>query len=83
MLMHLHPPHPLFAIVFVFSFRTLLGHTGPISSLSWNDAEGLLLSGSWDETARAWDLETATCKWTLGGHEVGSYGGRTLKDSML
>lgn len=51
------------------SCRTLLGHTAPISSLSWS-AEGLLLSGSWDETAKAWDLETATCQWTLGGHEV-------------
>eukprot|EP00752_Nemacystus_decipiens_P015590 g13913.t1 len=48
---------------------TLLGHTAPISSLSWDDAEGLLLSGSWDETAKAWDLETSACKWTLGGHE--------------
>ncbi|CAM9815265.1 unnamed protein product [Scytosiphon promiscuus] len=47
---------------------TLLGHTAPISSLSWS-AEGLLLSGSWDETAKAWDLESATCQWTLGGHE--------------
>ncbi|CAM9964880.1 unnamed protein product [Pylaiella littoralis] len=47
---------------------TLLGHTAPISSLSWT-AEGLLLSGSWDETAKAWDLDTATCTWTLGGHE--------------
>ncbi|CAN0462588.1 unnamed protein product, partial [Scytosiphon promiscuus] len=51
--------------------RTLLGHTAPISSLSWS-AEGLLLSGSWDETAKAWDLESATCQWTLGGHEVQS-----------
>ncbi|CAM9812711.1 unnamed protein product [Ectocarpus sp. 6 AP-2014] len=48
--------------------KTLLGHNAPISSLSWT-SEGLLLSGSWDETAKAWDLETATCKWTLGGHE--------------
>ncbi|CAM9947767.1 unnamed protein product, partial [Hapterophycus canaliculatus] len=47
---------------------TLLGHTAPISSLSWS-AEGLLLSGSWDETAKAWDLDGATCQWTLGGHE--------------
>ncbi|CAN0149809.1 unnamed protein product, partial [Ectocarpus fasciculatus] len=48
--------------------KTLLGHNAPISSLSWT-SEGLLLSGSWDETAKAWDLETGTCKWTLGGHE--------------
>lgn len=32
--------------------------------------EGVLLSGSWDETARGWDLETGECKWVLGGHEV-------------
>ena len=29
-----------------------------------------MLSGSWDETARGWDLETAECKWVLSGHEV-------------
>lgn len=49
--------------------RTFMGHNAPISSLSWS-AEGLLLSGSWDETARGWDLETSECKWVLGGHEV-------------
>lgn len=49
--------------------RSLEGHVGPISSLSWS-AEGFLLSGSWDETARAWDVDTGSCKWVLGGHEV-------------
>eukprot|EP00904_Undaria_pinnatifida_P005698 jgi/Undpi1/2258/HiC_scaffold_13.g05644.m1 len=48
--------------------KTFMGHNAPISSLSWS-AEGLLLSGSWDETARGWDLETSECKWVLGGHE--------------
>lgn len=49
--------------------RTLQGHQAAISSLSWS-AEGLLLSGSWDETARGWDLETGACAWVLSGHEV-------------
>ncbi|CAN0551085.1 unnamed protein product, partial [Laminaria digitata] len=61
-------PYGVLDVVHVFNFRTLLGHNAPISSLSWS-AEGLLLSGSWDETARGWDLETSECKWVLGGHE--------------
>lgn len=65
----IYPPPRLICMHVRHDSRTLLGHNAPISSLSWT-SEGLLLSGSWDETAKAWDLETATCKWTLGGHEV-------------
>jgi periodic tryptophan protein 2 len=34
----------------------LSGHTGPVSSLSFNPAQSLLLSGSWDGSSRVWDV---------------------------
>jgi periodic tryptophan protein 2 len=34
----------------------LNGHTGPISSLSFNPSGSLLASGSWDYTVRIWDI---------------------------
>ena len=48
--------------IFVWSVQTgklldiLTGHEGPISSLSFSSADGLLVSGSWDKTARVWDI---------------------------
>ncbi|GBG29098.1 Guanine nucleotide-binding protein subunit beta-2-like 1 [Hondaea fermentalgiana] len=50
---------------------TLLGHEGPVSSLDWNTASEELVSGSWDGTARIWDLSSGTCKSVLPGHENG------------
>jgi periodic tryptophan protein 2 len=34
----------------------LSGHEGPISSLSYSTASGLLASSSWDKTVKLWDL---------------------------
>ena len=45
------------------------GHTKPVVSLSWT-ANGKLVSGSWDGTARIWDLELGgACLMELTGHE--------------
>ncbi|CAM9864502.1 unnamed protein product, partial [Discosporangium mesarthrocarpum] len=47
---------------------SLTGHSAPICSLSWS-GRGLLLSGAWDDSARAWDMGSGQCTWVLGGHE--------------
>lgn len=43
------------------------GHEGAVNSLSQCMATELV-SGSWDGTAKIWDVETAQVKHTLGGH---------------
>jgi phospholipase A-2-activating protein len=48
----------------------LEGHTKGIISFSWS-IEGYLLSGSWDGTAKVWDLNTGLCLFTLGDQENG------------
>lgn len=48
--------------IYVWSVQTgklmdvLAGHTGPISSLAFSSTGTQLLSGSWDFTARTWDV---------------------------
>ena len=45
------------------------GHTKGVISLSWT-SNNKLVSGSWDGTARIWDLELGgACLMELGGHE--------------
>ncbi|DBA04148.1 TPA: hypothetical protein N0F65_004256 [Lagenidium giganteum] len=48
----------------------LAGHEGGVISLGFT-AAGQLLSGSWDGTARVWDLATKTCIHVLPDHENG------------
>lgn len=43
------------------------GHEAAVNSLSQAIPEELV-SGSWDGTARIWDVETGKCKHTLEGH---------------
>lgn len=44
----------------------LEGHTGPVNSV---EVQGTtLVSGSWDATAKIWDLESGNCVKTLEGH---------------
>jgi len=47
---------------------TLEGHTETVSSLSYVPQTDLLLSTSWDTTARVWSLSTQKCVQTLTGH---------------
>lgn len=51
--------------------RTLLGHSGGVISLEWSLTTGELISGSWDGTARLWNIATAECVLVLPGHENG------------
>ena len=48
---------------------TWVGHTRPVGSISV--AGDRCVSGSWDESARAWDATTGNCIQVLGGHENG------------
>ena len=43
------------------------GHEGAVNSLS-QAVPNELVSGSWDGTAKIWDVETGQCKHTLEGH---------------
>lgn len=51
-----------------FGKYQLIGHQGNVCSLSYKD--GLLVSGSWDCTAKVWDLSTFTVKFDLVGHSA-------------
>lgn len=45
---------------------SLQGHTGPVNSIEVKGTT--LVSGSWDATAKIWDLESGNCVKTLEGH---------------
>jgi F-box/WD-40 domain protein MET30 len=48
--------------------RILKGHQGGISSLQFCEAQNILITGSYDKTAKVWDLETGEELQTLKGH---------------
>ena len=61
------------AIIRIFShshqfLAELKGHDKPVTSLSWV-GDNHLISGSWDGTARVWDITTRAILATLDGHE--------------
>ena len=39
-----------------YLMQLLAGHEAPVSSLSFCPSHALLVSGSWDKTARVWDV---------------------------
>jgi len=56
--------------------KTLNGHEKAVTSLSWlnltpntTKSNPFLISGSWDGTAKLWDLSSGSCVATLEGHE--------------
>jgi phospholipase A-2-activating protein len=53
--------------------KTLQGHTKPVTSLSWvtdsTDNKQYLLSGSWDGTAKVWNVHNGAMLATLPDHE--------------
>lgn len=51
-------------------FLTLeIGHEGAVNSLNIDSESLTLISGSWDSTAKIWDLESGECTSTLEGHK--------------
>lgn len=56
--------------------RKLEGHDNAVTSLAWmdllgndDDGKGCLVSGSWDGTAKIWNVASGYCMATLSGHE--------------
>lgn len=49
--------------------KSLHGHNHFISSLALSEDSKKLISGSWDKTARLWDIPTYTSLKILAGHE--------------
>jgi len=48
--------------------RTLLGHTGGVWSLDFQESTGILASASFDHTVKLWNPETGALLRTLVGH---------------
>jgi phospholipase A-2-activating protein len=44
-----------------------IGHTGTVNDISQADSD-TFISGSWDTTAKVWDIETQKCLFTLKDH---------------
>jgi phospholipase A-2-activating protein len=47
----------------------LVGHSGAVNSLSLSEDKQTLISGSWDATAKIWNMNTLECIKTLEGHK--------------
>lgn len=47
---------------------TLAEHSGELVSVSFDSQGSLLLTASFDHTARLWDVRTARCVHRLEGH---------------
>ena len=68
--------------------RTLEGHSARVSSIDVTSDGRRVVSASWDNTLRIWDIETGQCLRTLEGHSgrvngvsVSPDGGRAISGS--
>jgi WD40 repeat protein len=50
--------------------RTLEGHTDKLASVTFSRDGSWMLSGSWDNTLRLWELATGQCVRTFKGHTM-------------
>lgn len=50
------------------ALKTLQGHTNYIMCVNFNPQSNLIVSGSFDETVRIWDVKTGRCIKTLPAH---------------
>uniref|UniRef100_A0A060TBN2 ARAD1D33330p n=1 Tax=Blastobotrys adeninivorans TaxID=409370 RepID=A0A060TBN2_BLAAD len=48
---------------------SLKGHSANVCSLHYDDATNVLISGSWDSTAKVWSVDSPKAKYTLEGHQ--------------
>ena len=65
---------------------TLIGHTGNVCALSHGiDASGrsVLVSGSWDNTARVWDASSGECVGVLSGHTAAVWATLVLENGCI
>lgn len=64
------PPPPVAKVSVEFSLvRTLAGHTGAVSSVSFSGNGRMVVTGSRDKTARVWEAGTGRLVRTLKGHK--------------
>ena len=49
--------------------RECMGHDKPVTSLAWIVPDEYLISGSWDGTAKIWNVANGALVATLDGHE--------------
>ncbi len=49
--------------------RKFGGHTGPLTSVSYNPDGSLIATSSWDRTVRLWDARTGNFRESLTGHQ--------------
>ena len=53
----------------------LTGHTRPVRGLTWNfEVPYLLVSGSWDNSIRVWDIRDGACLYVVVDHGADVYG---------
>lgn len=50
------------------SWVVFRGHGGPVWCLDWDLQRNQLISGSYDQTIKVWDVATGSCTQTLRGH---------------
>ena len=50
------------------NLKTMRGHTNYVFCCNFNPQSNLLVSGSFDETVRIWDVRTGQCIKTLPAH---------------
>lgn len=64
-------PIELDAIDNPYLLRVLKGHTDSVRAITGH--ANILITGSYDSTARVWDLKTGECLWVLKGHKERIY----------
>ncbi|EMC93856.1 hypothetical protein BAUCODRAFT_42721, partial [Baudoinia panamericana UAMH 10762] len=53
------------------STKIFKGHTNGVMCLQFCDKDNVLITGSYDSTAKVWDINTGECVRTLTGHTMG------------
>ncbi|CUM67593.1 uncharacterized protein PRCAT00005293001 [Priceomyces carsonii] len=59
----------------------LIGHASNVCSLFYS--HGALISGSWDTTAKVWDLSTCSVKYDLKGHQASVWDAKIIGESSF
>ncbi|KAI1329997.1 phospholipase A-2-activating protein [Xylariaceae sp. FL0255] len=63
--------------------RLLIGHAGNVCALASAPGSRYLISGSWDNTARIWNLKTWETEFVLEGHEGAVWAVLPLTDNLI
>ena len=66
-MVHIYSTDALRPYIYIYIIQTLSGHTDVVNSATFSPDGKLLLTTSWDGTARLWTVEGELVK-TLSGH---------------